>query len=52
MSHNDLDIQTGDLKLYVCLNVVLKYQAEYVLLNHNQKYGKTIAYLWKGCVFL
>ena len=23
MSHNDLDVQTGDLKLYVCLSVVL-----------------------------
>ena len=37
MRHNDFDIQTGDLKLYVCLPVVLKYQAEYVLLNHYQK---------------
>ena len=37
--HNDLDLQTGDLKLYVCLPVVLYYQAENVLLNHNQKYG-------------
>ena len=47
MSHNDLD-----LKLYVCRPVVMKYQVEYVLLNHNQKYGTTIAYLRKGCVFL
>ena len=37
MSHNDLDLQTGDLKLYVCLPVVMQYQAEYVLLNYNQK---------------
>ena len=52
MSHNDLDLQTGDLKLHVCLPVVLLYQAEYVLLNHNQKYRTTIAYLRKGCAFL
>ena len=43
MSHNDLDHQTGDLKLYVCLPVVLLYQAKYVFLNHNQTYGITIA---------
>ena len=30
MSHNYLDLQTGDLKLYMCLPVVLLYQAEYV----------------------
>ena len=35
MSHNDIDLQTGDLKFYVCLPVVMLYQAEYVLLNHN-----------------
>ena len=52
MSHNDLDLQTGDLKLYVYLPVMMYYQAEYVLLNHNQKYGTTIAYLRKGCAFL
>ena len=54
MSHNDLDLQTGDLKLYmyVCLFVLLYYQAEYVLLNHNQKYGTSIAYLRKGSAFL
>ena len=50
--HNDLDLQTGDLKLYVCLLVVLLYQAEYVLLNHNQKYGKTIAHLRNGSACL
>ena len=52
MSHNDLDLQTGDLKLYVCLPVMLQYRAEYVLLNHNQKYGTTIAYLRKGSSFV
>ena len=52
MSHNDLDLQTDDLKLYGCLPVVMKYQAEYVLLNHIQKYGSTIAYPRKGCAFL
>ena len=52
MSHNDLDLQTGDLKLYVCLPVVLLYQAKYVLLKHDQKYGTTIAYLRKGSSFL
>ena len=51
LSHNDLDIQVVDLKLSVCLHVVLQYQAEYVLLNHNQKYGTTIAYLRKGLHF-
>ena len=49
---NDLDLQTGDLKLCVCLPFVLKYQAEYALLKHNQKYGTTIAYLRKGSAFL
>ena len=48
MSHNDLDLQMGNLKLFVCLPVMLKYQAKYVLLNHNQKYRTTIAYLGKG----
>ena len=43
MSLNDLDLQTGDLKLYVCLPVVMLYQTEYVLQNHNQKYRTTIA---------
>ena len=52
MSHNDLDLQTGDLILYGCLPVVMQYQAEYVLLNHIQKYRTTIAYLIKGCAFL
>ena len=52
MSQNDLDLQTGDLKLYGCLPVVMQYRAEYVLLNHIQKYGRTIAYLRKGCAFL
>ena len=52
MRRNDLDLQTGDLKLYVCLPVVLKYQADYVLLKHKQKYGTTIANLRKGSVFL
>ena len=50
MSHNDLDLQTGDL--YVWLPVVMKYRDEYILLNHNQKYGTTIAYLRKGSAFL
>ena len=36
----------------VCLSVVLLYQAEYVLLNHNQKYGITIAYLRNGSAYL
>ena len=49
--NNDLGIQTVDLKLYVCHPVVLKYQAEYVLLKHNQKYG-TIAYLRNGSAYL
>ena len=55
MNHNDLELQTGDLKLYGCLPVVMHYmyQAEYVLLHNIQKYGKkTIAYLRKGCAFL
>ena len=52
MSHNDIDLQTGDLKFYVCLPVVMQYQAEYVLQNHNKKYGTTVAYLKKGCAFL
>ena len=52
MSHNDLDFQTGDLNLYMCLPVVLKKQVEYVLLNHNLKYGTTIANLKKGSAFL
>ena len=52
MGHNDLDLQTGDMKLYVCLPVVLLYQAEYVLLNHNQKYGTSIAYLRNGSAYL
>ena len=53
MSHNDLDLQTVDLKLYmyVCVPVGL-YQSEYVVLNHNQKYGTTIAYLRNGSAFL
>ena len=34
MSHNGLDLQMGDMKLYVCLPGVL-YKAEYVLLNYN-----------------
>ena len=29
MRRNGLDLQTGDLKLYVCRPIVLKYQAEY-----------------------
>ena len=52
MSHNDLGRYTGDLKLYECLHVVMWYQAEYVLLNHNQKYGIIIAYFRKGCALL
>ena len=52
MNHNDLDLQIGDLKLSVCLPIVMQHQDEYVSLNHNQKYGKTIAYLRKGCAFL
>ena len=52
MSHNDLDLQTGDLKLYGCIHLVIQYLAEYVLLNNIQKYGKTIAYFRKGCLFL
>ena len=51
MRHN-LDLQTGDLKLYVCLPVEVYYQAEYVLLNHNQKYGTTIAYFRNGSAYL
>ena len=51
MRNNDLDLQTGDLKLYVCLSVVFKFQAEYVLLNHDQKYGTTIAYLRNGSAY-
>ena len=30
MSHNDLDLQTGDLQLYTCLAVMMYYTAEYV----------------------
>ena len=52
MGHNDLELQMYDLKLYECLPVVLQYQAEYVLLNHNQKYGTTIAYLRNGSAYL
>ena len=52
MSHNDLDLQTGDLKLYGCLPAMIQYKAEYVLLNNIQKYEKTIAYLRKGYAFL
>ena len=49
MGRNDLDLRTGDL----CVSsVVLWYQAEYVLLNLNQKYGTTIAYLKKASAFL
>ena len=51
-SHNDLDLQIGDLKLFVCLPVVMYYQAEYILLNHYKKYGTTIAYLRNGSAFL
>ena len=52
MGHNDLDLQKGGLKLYVCLPVVLKYQAEYVLLKHNQKYVRTIAFFRNGSAYL
>ena len=53
MSHNNLDLQTGDLKLllYVCLPVMMWYQAEYVLLNHNQKYRTTIDILERAVHF-
>ena len=53
MSHNDLDLQTRDLKFYVCIPVVLQQHAEYALLYHNQEYGTTIAYIKKkGSVYL
>ena len=52
MRHNDLDLQTDDLKLDVCLPVLLQYQVEYVLLNNNQKYGITIAYLINCSAYL
>ena len=35
MSHNDIDLQTGDMKLYVCLPVMLQYQAEYITRNRE-----------------
>ena len=45
MRHNDLDLRTGDLKLYVCLPVLVYYQAENVLLNHNQKHETNIKHI-------
>ena len=54
MSHNNLEHQAGDPKLYVNRPVLLRYQAEYVLLNYCQKYmyRTTIAYLRMGSAFL
>ena len=49
MSPNDLDLQTGDLKLYVCLPVIIKYQAEYVLLYPRLKCYYAFFLVCCGC---
>ena len=45
MSHNYLDLRLSDLNLYVCLPVVLKHHAKYVILKNKLNYRTIISYL-------
>ena len=48
MNQNDLDLQMGGMKLFMCLPVVLKHHAVYVLLNIIRNTEQLLHILEKG----